>query len=518
MCIRQVVTRQTQQLDDGGFCRGWRSEVLMGRRPLPLFILVAAAASVGACGGSSELSSPDPVGPPASLRIVSGNEQRGVAGQVLPEPVVVQVVDSSDHPVPNQTVTFLVVVGGGSVSAGNGLTNSSGMVEEHWTLGPTPGEPQTLYVRVADDGTGAPVIFTTFTAVAEPAPTELHFQVVQAGGIHSCGLTVEGQAYCWGTNSVDGTRLTTPTAIAGGLTFTRLAAGMGHTCGLTSAGAAYCWGDNRRGQLGDGTTNSTSAPRPVSGGHVFREIAAGADHTCALTASGAAYCWGGNNFGDAGGYLGDGTITDRLVPTQVLGGLTFQALSLGSSFTCGLTTAGLAYCWGRLLGNREGVTHRSPAAVTGGFIFAAISAGFGHACGLLADGTAYCWGDNFSGELGYGTPRESETPIRVAGDLTFAAIGAGGFHTCALTLSGALACWGWDDTFVDSRAFNDGTSIHSTAPVLVPGGHTFVALSEGLAHGCGVTADHVAHCWFDNDSGELGSGNFTGSYQPVPVR
>jgi alpha-tubulin suppressor-like RCC1 family protein len=490
----------------------------MGRRPFSLLMLVAAAGLVVACGHTSDLSSPDPVGPPASLRTVSGDEQHGVAGQVLPAPVVVQVVDSSERPVPDQAVTFLVVAGGGSVSAGTVRTNSSGRAEEHWTLGLTPDEPQTLYVRLADTGNGAPVLYTTFAAFAEPAPTGLHFQVVRAGGLHSCGLTVEGQAYCWGTSAIDGTKLRIPTAVAGGLTFTRIATGMGHTCGLTAAGAAYCWGDNRRGQLGDGTRSSNTAPRLVSGGLVFQEIAAGADHTCALTANGAAYCWGGNNFGPEGGQLGDGTMTDRLVPTPVLGGLNFQALALGSWFTCGLTTEELAYCWGRRIGNRTGASDVSPTAVSGRLVFANITAGFGHACGLLADATAYCWGDNFSGELGDGTPSESETPIRVGGGLAFAAIGAGGFHTCALTLGGALACWGWDDTFIDSGPFNDGTSIHSTTPMLVPGEHTFVALSEGLAHGCGVTADHSAYCWFDNENGELGSGSLTGSYQPVPVR
>ncbi|MFZ4385192.1 MAG: hypothetical protein ACOYOM_09620, partial [Chloroflexota bacterium] len=40
--------------------------------------------------------------------------------------------------------------------------------------------------------------------------------------------------------------------------FTALVAGMYHTCGLVSGGTAYCWGYNSQGQLGDGTSGSSS--------------------------------------------------------------------------------------------------------------------------------------------------------------------------------------------------------------------------------------------------------------------
>jgi hypothetical protein len=225
----------------------------MGSRPFMLAMLVAAAGLVGACSDSNESApppGPDPEFPvPASLRIVSGDQQRGVAGEVLPAPAVVQLLDSTEHPVPNHNVTFEVLSGGGSVSASLTRSNSSGIVQVHWRLGPNSGDPQTLIVKLADNGAGGRLLYTTFTAVAEAAGTGQGFQVVQAGGFHSCGLTVEGQAYCWGDNfsgalgnpeTTD--RFTVPTAVSGGLAFVRIATGMTHTCALTSAGSAYCWG------------------------------------------------------------------------------------------------------------------------------------------------------------------------------------------------------------------------------------------------------------------------------------
>jgi hypothetical protein len=41
------------------------------------------------------------------------------------------------------------------------------------------------------------------------------------------------------------------------LTFAQIDAGKSHTCGVTVVGAAYCWGTNGNGQLGDGRTSRT---------------------------------------------------------------------------------------------------------------------------------------------------------------------------------------------------------------------------------------------------------------------
>ena len=97
------------------------------------------------------------------------------------------------------------------------------------------------------------------------------------------------------------------------LRFTRLTAGSGFTCGLTVDGVAWCWGANQYGQLGtpdssshcdrvDALADGPCSLRPVqvAGGHPFATIDAGSYHVCALDRAGAAYCWGKNVVGELG--------------------------------------------------------------------------------------------------------------------------------------------------------------------------------------------------------------------------
>jgi hypothetical protein len=67
------------------------------------------------------------------LIYVSGDNQSAAAGAVLPNPLEVQLVDSSGNPVTSGAVTFTVASGGGSVSAV--ATSPDGKSQVTWTLG-----------------------------------------------------------------------------------------------------------------------------------------------------------------------------------------------------------------------------------------------------------------------------------------------------------------------------------------------------------------------------------------------
>jgi alpha-tubulin suppressor-like RCC1 family protein len=282
--------------------------------------------------------------------------------------------------------------------------------------------------------------------------------VLVGGGGKICGLTADGAAYCLGP---------TPWAVAEEWSFSALGATLEHMCGVAATGTAYCWGSNWYGQLGNGDSFFTSSPAPVAvtGDSSFTAVTAGGWHTCGLTGSGAAYCWGHGNDGE----LGDGTSNWSSSPLAVLGGLTFASLATGFLHTCGLTIAGAAYCWGDNhwgeLGNSACETCESatPSAVSGGLSFVALASGWMHACGLTSDGVAYCWGNNESGQLGDGSSTQHSSPVRVTGGLTFGALAPGNQHTCGLTTTGVPYCWGDNG----SGQLGNGSTRSSLIPVRV---------------------------------------------------
>ncbi|HET9274776.1 MAG TPA: hypothetical protein VFN96_01765, partial [Gemmatimonadales bacterium] len=67
------------------------------------------------------------------------------------------------------------------------------------------------------------------------------------------------------------------------LTFRTISAGGFHSCGVTTDDRAYCWGYNQFGQLGDGTNVNRMVPTRVAGGLAFRQVSAGSHHTCGVT-------------------------------------------------------------------------------------------------------------------------------------------------------------------------------------------------------------------------------------------
>jgi alpha-tubulin suppressor-like RCC1 family protein len=394
---------------------------------------------------------------------------------------------------------------------------------------------------------GSATITATSEGQDDDAPvsvvTSFTFSSVVTGGAHSCALTTDGAALCWGRGESGQLGVAPPSTICaldagnfpcslvpvaadGGLAFEQLAGGGAHTCGLTSDGTAWCWGDNADGELGDDSFTDRHAPVTVATALKFASIDAGARHTCALTSDGEAYCWGSNSRGQ----LGDGTTTKRSTPVAVVGGHSFQQVIAGGfdiGHTCGVLSSGATYCWGDNergqlgigsggLGSEDLAPHPLPEPVPGN-AFVQVSAGLGrHTCGLTEFGATWCWGENSFGALGNGLQIDSPVPVEVSGTIDFLQVVAGGFigHSCGWTASGVAHCWGENER----GQVGDGSTFDRLEPSAVAGDLSFTSLDAGFRHTCGSASSGATYCWGSGAAGQLGTNSTLMNEVPMAVQ
>ena len=80
-------------------------------------------------------------------------------------------------------------------------------------------------------------------------------------------------------------------SIPTGKTLTQISAGGQHSCAVTADGLAYCWGANGVGQLGDNLASGEASSIPVAvlatgaiAGKALVQISVGTYHSCAVAA------------------------------------------------------------------------------------------------------------------------------------------------------------------------------------------------------------------------------------------
>jgi len=307
------------------------------------------------------------------------------------------------------------------------------------------------------------------------------FTRLNAGRSHTCGVTSDGDALCWGTGGLAvvpiGAPRRRPGLVVGGQHWLSVVAGDEGSCGVSVSHRVYCWGPV-----------TLTAPDMVPGMPLATAVAV----QCALSTVGEAWCWGLD-------WLT--TTATNLNPGRVITAFSAKGLA------CGLGTDSIAYC--------GQISSAGLQPIPGGLHFATVGAGVSHACALTAAGTAWCWGEGTNGRLGNGDVQSSATPVAVVGGHVFRLITGGDGHTCGIDTTGAAWCWGSNN--VGQLGTGSIAVDHYDTPQPVTGGLTWSWLDAGFAATCGITTAGVAYCWGFNNAGQLGNGTTASSAAPVRV-
>jgi len=358
------------------------------------------------------------------------------------------------------------------------------------------------------------------------------FVDVVAGTYHTCALNAAGAAWCWGENTygqlgngddtVGGSATPLRVGAGLGLAFTQLVAGLEFTCGLSTEGDVWCWGSNESFVLGRDDIGSSSDPVLLPG-QGFTAISAMGYGACGLDLTGAAWCWG---YGSEDFELGNPEVTDHTpVPVQVVGPtedddpLSFLYLAHGTYHTCGLTASAQLYCWGYNSSGRIGDGTQDsvsrPKEPLPGEAILAVGVGRAHSCAVKADETTWCWGSNDLGQIfPFGDASSVLEPALRLGADEFVPVSFafGDSHSCALDARGTAWCWGNPGYGTLGRS-----DLDAMEPGPIDAQLSFVSLASRGSHTCGLATDGKVYCWGNNDSGQLGNDVAGESRAALPV-
>jgi alpha-tubulin suppressor-like RCC1 family protein len=273
--------------------------------------------------------------------------------------------------------------------------------------------------------------FATPVQVQFPAGVQIAFIATDAMPYDTAlAVDTSGNAWGWGLNGHGELCLGNKTAYALPVQLpladvTALAGASGHAV-YDSGGTPYSCGSNWNGVLGAGGGGSSTTPVRVAGlnGQDVVALVSGFGNAGALLADGQYYDWGY----DAAGQLGDGTTgTSSAVPVQVTlpdASPVTQVAEGGSNALNGQTLVMLAdgslYAWGSdtysQLGDGSTTAEASPVPFfpPAGVTYSALATGGATSYGIAADGTVYAWGQGNRGQLGNGTKHSSAVATQAA--------------------------------------------------------------------------------------------------------
>ncbi|WP_018395864.1 PKD domain-containing protein [Bacillus sp. 37MA] len=363
----------------------------------------------------------------------------------------------------------------------------------------------------------------TGSSVSKMALGSEHTSVIlENGEVWSTGYNINGQL---GNGTKTYSNVPVKMSLPVGRSAVSIAAGMNHTSVLLDNGEVWNVGDNFDGQLGDGTKTDRSIPTKMSlpAGRSAVSIAAGREQTSVILDNGEV--WGAGKNGN--GQLGNGATSNSSVPVRMIlpSGRTATMITIGTNSTSVILDNGevwgVGYNLHGQLGN--GTTTNSLVLVKMKLPVdrhaVSIAAGGGSFMSVLLDnGEVWNIGDNIYGQIGIGSSLASIkdlTKMILPVGRHAVSIAAGIYQTNVTLDNGEV----WSAGYNYTGALGDGTNTNAKVAVKMklPAGRSAVSATGGFNR-TSVTLDN-GEVWSTghNTTGQLGNGTTTDSKVPVKM-
>lgn len=333
---------------------------------------------------------------------------------------------------------------------------------------------------------GGPV--ASYTPIQQP-PRDKDVKSIAAGELFGSFIRENGTLWSWGNNTCGQLAIN----ILGGFfssicqertyscNWVKASHGSTHTLALKNDGTLWAWGGNALGTLGDGTANARLLPVQVVGGLSWKDVAAGFNHSMGITTDNKLYSWGTG----VCGRLGDGTVITKSSPVQEASLSTnWCAIAAGSDAGYGIKSDGSLWAWGwggcGILGDGTTVDKSSPVReASSSNNWCAVSSDNRFVAALKTDGSLWAWGDNACGQLGINTIISKSSPVReISSSTNWCQVSTGNCFVAALKTDGSL--WTWGNNFCGQ--LGDGTVNAKSSPVREStSASNWVSVSAGCA-------------------------------------